>query len=86
MYIYIYIYIYMSIEIRESTSVVLGDIPQKGVVRCSLDFCLSLVVLVLCAISPLELPSLNTDLYRLPTGGGGGAGAEGSPQGLALMA
>ena len=26
-----------SIEVRESTRVVLGDIPQQGVVRCALD-------------------------------------------------
>ena len=29
-------------EVRESTKVVLGDIPQKGVVQCSLDSCLLL--------------------------------------------
>ena len=31
-----------SIEVRESARVVLGDSPQKGVVRCSLDSCLLL--------------------------------------------
>ena len=31
-----------SIEVRESTTVVSVDIPQKGVVRCSLDTCLLL--------------------------------------------
>ena len=30
-----------SIEVRESTRVVLGDIQNKRVVRCSLDYCLS---------------------------------------------
>ena len=37
------------------------DIPKKGVVQCSLDSCL-----LLSSISPLKLPSLNTDLYWLP--------------------
>ena len=31
-----------SIEVRESTRVVLEDIPKKEVVRCSLDSCLLL--------------------------------------------
>ena len=30
-----------STEVRESTRVVLGNIPKKGVVRCSLDYWLS---------------------------------------------
>ena len=47
-----------SVQVKESTRVVLGDIRdilKRGVVRCSLD--LSLAVLVLCMISPLKPPS-----------------------------
>ena len=68
-----------SIAVRESTRVVLGDIPKKGVVRCSLDSCLLLssIFAFQVAISPLNDPPLmltsidsrctvNADLYRLP--------------------
>ena len=47
---------------HKGIGVALGDIQNKGVVRCSLDS-----IGNLWAISPLKLPSLNTDLYRLPT-------------------
>ena len=51
-----------SIEVRESTTVVLGDIQNKRVVRCSLDSCLSLSSFF-ARSAPLKLPSSNTDLY-----------------------
>ena len=54
-----------SIEVRESERVVLGDIHQKGG-HAALSWLLSFAVLVLCVISPLQLPSLNADPYRLP--------------------
>ena len=50
---------------REHKGVVLGEINKKGVVRRSLDSCLLLSSLS-GQISPFKLPSLNTDLYRLP--------------------
>ena len=66
-----------SIEVSERTRVVLGDIQNKGLVPCSLDSRLSNPA----QSPPLKLPSLNTDLYRLPNkgsgcdaSGGGGAG------------
>ena len=49
-----------SIEVIESTRVVLEDIPQKG--WCGVLLTLSLAVLALCVISPLNLPSLHTGL------------------------
>ena len=64
--LYIYIYICISIEVGESTRVVLGDIPQNGLARCSLDS--RLLLSSFFARSPLRLPSLNTDIYRLPKG------------------
>ena len=45
-----------SMEVRESTRVVLGDVPQKGVVRCSLD-----AIGNLRAISPLKLTPTSID-------------------------
>ena len=57
-----------STQVRDSAGVVLGDIQQKGMVRCSLDW--PLPALVLCVSSPLKLPSLDADVYRLPTPGG----------------
>ena len=51
-----------SIEVRESTRVVLGDIPKQEVVRCSPDSCL-LLSSFSGQIPALKLTSLNADLY-----------------------
>ena len=46
------------VEVRRSTRVVLGDIQNKRVVRCSLDSCR-----LNPGNLPRKLPSLNTGLY-----------------------
>ena len=86
LYIYIYIererdtsiYIYICIikTVSESTGVVLGDYPEQGG-GALFSWLLSLAVLVLCVISPLELklPSLNIDLKWLPRWDWVGGGA-----------
>ena len=56
-HIYIYIYIHTHAEVRESTRVVLGDIPKKG--GAVFSRLLSLAVLVLCAT-----PSPETTLLK----------------------
>ena len=62
--------------LRESARVVSGDVPQKGVAWCSLDSRLLLSSLF-ARSPPLKLPSLNADLYRLPTGPGSLRAGEG---------
>ena len=52
-------------EVRESTRVVLGDIPQTGLVQYSLDSCL-LLSSFFARSPPVKPPSLNADLHWLP--------------------
>ena len=53
-----------SIEVREHKGSFRGYSPKQG--GAVFSRLLSLAVLVLCVISSLKLPSLNTDLFRLP--------------------
>ena len=66
-----------SIEVRAGTRVSFRGYPQKGG-GAVFSWLLSLAVLVLCVISPLQLPFLDTDLYWLPKPSSQGAREPGS--------